>query len=283
MLRAPSPVVSIGWLRDHRDDPDLRIVDVRWSLTGPPGRAAYDAGHLPGAIFLDLDRELAADPARGPGRHPLPSGAELARTLGSRGIGDEHTVVAYDDAGGSVASRIWWLFRHFGHDASVLDGGIAAWTAAGGELTTEVPEYPRATWTPRPARDDVVDHRALVAGRDAGSVLLDARAVERYRGDVEPVDARAGHIPGARSAPWSANLDAQGRFRVPAELREHYAALGVAAGRARPIVYCGSGVNATHGLLALDLAGIDGVLYEGSWSDWASRDELPAASGPDEG
>jgi len=269
MLRAPSPVVSIGWLRDHRDDPDLRIVDARWSLTGPPGREAYDAGHLPGAIFLDLDRELAADPARGPGRHPLPSGAELARTLGSRGIGDEHTVVAYDDAGGSVASRIWWLFRHFGHDASVLDGGIAAWTAAGGELTTEVPEYPRATWTPRPARDDVVDHRALVAGRDAGSVLLDARAVERYRGDVEPVDPVAGHIPHAKNVPFAHNTDKDGKFLPVAELRAKYEAALAGARPQDTAFYCGSGATATHDILAMEVAGLPGsALYPGSWSEW---------------
>lgn len=282
MLRLPSAVVSAAWLRDHADRPDLRIVDLRWSLTGPPGRDGYDAGHLPGAIFLDLDAELAGDPSRGPGRHPLPSAGDFAEALGRHGIGDEHAVVAYDDAGGSVASRLWWLFRHWGHEAAVLDGGISAWTDAGGDLTTEVPAHPPATWTPRPPRDDVVDHEEVIRRRDAGSVVLDARAAERYQGEVEPVDPRAGHIPGARSAPWTGNLAPDGALLAPEQLRARYAALDAGAG-SEPIAYCGSGVNATHAILAMHLAGIEGLLYEGSWSDWASREQLPAATGAEEG
>ncbi|MEO8511063.1 MAG: sulfurtransferase [Chloroflexota bacterium] len=281
MLRLPSAIVTAAWLRDHADHPELRIVDVRWSLGGPPGRRAYEQGHLPGAIFLDLDTELAADPSIGPGRHPLPGASALADALGAHGIGDEHTVVAYDDAGGSVASRLWWLFRHWGHDAAVLDGGLRAWTDADGALTTAAPDHPAATWTPGVARDDVVDAGELVRRRDAGRPIIDARAAERYRGEVEPVDARPGHIPGARSAPWAGNLDATGRFLSSPELAKRYAALS-AGPASEPVAYCGSGVNATHALLAMHLAGIEGTLYEGSWSDWASHDELPAAIGPQE-
>ena len=247
----------------------------------PPGRGAYEEGHLPGAIFLDLDAELAADPRIGPGRHPLPDARAFAAAMSAHGIGDEHSVVAYDDAGGSVAARVWWLFRHCGHDAAVLDGGLRAWTDAGGPLTTVVPDHPAATWTPSVARDDVVDAAELVRRRDAGRPIIDARAAERYRGEVEPVDSRPGHVPGARSAPWAGNLDATGRFLPPAELRERYAALGARPASA-PVAYCGSGVNATHALLAMHLAGIEGALYEGSWSDWASRPELPAVIGPQE-
>lgn len=281
MLRLPSAIVTSAWLRDHVDHPDLRIVDARWSLGGPPGRHAYEEGHLPRAIFLDLDADLAADPRAGPGRHPLPDAAAFAAAMSAHGIGDEHAVVAYDDAGGSVAARLWWLFRHWGHQAAVLDGGLQAWTDAGGSLTTALPHHPAATWTPRAARDDVVDAEELVRRRDAGRPIIDARAGERYRGEVEPVDARPGHIPGARSAPWAGNLDAAGRFLPPGELRARYATLG-AEPASDPVAYCGSGVTATHALLAMHLAGIEGALYEGSWSDWASRPELPAATGSGE-
>lgn len=281
MLRLPSAIVTTAWLRDHVEHRELRIVDVRWSLSGPSGRGAYEQGHLPGAIFLDLDAELAADPRAGPGRHPLPDASAFAAAMSAHGIGDAHVVVAYDDAGGSVAARLWWLFRHWGHDAAVLDGGLRAWTDAGGALSTDVAIHPAATWTPGPERNDVVDYAELRRRRDAGTIVLDARAGERYRGEVEPVDPRPGHIPGAHSAPWAGNLDATGRFLPPPELRARYAALG--AGRASdPVAYCGSGVTATHALLAMHLAGIEGALYEGSWSDWASRDELSAAIGPEE-
>ena len=281
MLRLPEPVVGVDWLVAHLGDPALRIADVRWSLTGPGGRERYDAGHLPRAIHLDVDRDLSA-PGRGPGRHPLPTPEALAATLGSRGIGDEHAVVVYDDAGGSIAARLWWLFRHFGHDGScaVLDGGIGAWTGAGHPLTTELPTYPPAHWTPGVERDDVVDADAVAeAARSGTAVLLDARAGERYRGEVEPIDPRPGHIPGALNAPWSENVDWR-RFRSRTELRAQYEGLHAAD---RPVIaYCGSGITATHDLLALELAGIAGArLYAGSWSDWSSDPRRPAALGAD--
>lgn len=281
MLNLPGPLVSVDWLRSHLTDPALRIADVRWSLTGPPGRERYEGGHLPGAVFLDADRELSS-PEEGPGRHPIPSAERLAEVLGRAGIGDDHAVVAYDDAGGSIASRLWWLFRHFGHDGScaVLDGGIDAWTAAGHPLETDRPDHPPATWTPRPpdAGADALDADAVAAALAKGAVVLDARAPERYRGEVEPIDPRPGHIPGAHSAPWSANLGPDGRFLPAAELRERYEALG--AGTSPAIAYCGSGLSATHDLLAMELAGLpSGRLYEGSWSDWSSQPSRPAATG----
>jgi thiosulfate/3-mercaptopyruvate sulfurtransferase len=279
VLSLPGPLVSVDWLAAHRADPGLRIADVRWSLSGPPGRERYEAGHIPGAVFLDADRELSS-PGEGPGRHPIPSPAKLAAVLGARGIGNEHVVVGYDDAGGSIAARLWWLFRHYGHEGAcaVLDGGIGAWTDAGEPLATDAPRHPPADWTPGDARADTLDADTLNGLMNGHLVVLDARAAERYRGETEPIDPRAGHIPGAFSAPWSANLGPDGRFLAADVLRDRYASLG--AGE-RPIVaYCGSSLSASHDLLALELAGIGGArLYEGSWSDWSSDPSRPVATG----
>ena len=280
MLSLPGPLVSVDWLAANLTNPALRISDVRWSLSGPPGRDRYAEGHIPRAVFLDADRELSS-PGEGPGRHPVPTATKLAAVLGRSGIGDDHVVVAYDDAGGSIAARLWWLYRHFGHDGgcAVLDGGIAAWTDAGNALATDLPDHPAATWTPRAAADDLVgtDEVAAMLGGDA--LLLDARAAERYRGETEPIDPRAGHIPGAVSAPFISNLGPDGRFLGPDVLRARYASLGASE---RPVVaYCGSSLSATHNLLAMELAGIDGGrLYEGSWSHWSSDPSRPAATGP---
>ena len=281
MLTVPGPIVSVAWLAERLQHPELRIADVRWTLAGPPGRDAYADGHLPGAVFVDAEHELSS-PGEGPGRHPVPSAQKLARVLGAAGIGDGHVVVAYDDAGGSIAARLWWLYRHYGHDgrAAVLDGGIGAWTDAGLPLVSEVPEHPVVAWTPGAARDDLVDTATVEDLLDGETLLLDARAPERYRGETEPIDPRAVHIPGAASAPWADNLGPDGRFLPPDRLRERYAELGAAD---RPAVaYCGSSLAATHDLLALQLAGIDGArLYEGSWSHWSSDPSRPAAVGPD--
>ncbi|MGI8998354.1 MAG: sulfurtransferase [Candidatus Limnocylindria bacterium] len=280
MLTLPGPIVSVEWLQANLEHPSLRLADVRWSLTGPPGHERYQVGHIPGARFLDADRELSS-PGEGPGRHPIPSPAKLAAVLSRAGIGDEHAVVAYDDAGGSIAARLWWLFRHFGHDGAcaVLDGGIQAWTDAGQPLAIDGAEHPTATWAPRAAADDVVGTDDVAALLDGDTLLLDARADERYRGEIEPIDPRAGHLPGALSAPFADNLCESGRFLAPDMLRERYARLGAAD---RPTVaYCGSGLSATHDLLALELAGITGArLYEGSWSDWSSDPSRPAVTGP---
>jgi len=279
VLTLPGPIVDVAWLARRLHHPGLRVADVRWALAGPPGRERYEGGHLPGAVFLDAEHELSS-PGEGPGRHPLPAADKLARVLGGSGIGDEHVVVAYDDAGGSIAARLWWLYRHYGRDgrAAVLDGGITAWTDAGLPLVTDPPDHPAATWAAGPAVDDVVDTAAvrdLVGGE---TLLLDARAPERYRGETEPIDPRAGHIPGASSAPWADNLGPDGRFLPPERLRDRYAALGAVD---RPVVaYCGSSLTATHDLLAMELAGIGGArLYEGSWSHWSSDPSRPAATG----
>jgi thiosulfate/3-mercaptopyruvate sulfurtransferase len=280
VLRLPGPVVSVEWLHDHLADPDLRIADVRWSLAGPPGREAYDRGHVPGAVFIDAEDELAS-PGHGPGRHPIPTSAKLARILGGRGIGDEYAMVAYDDAGGSIASRLWWLYRHYGRDGgcAVLDGGIDAWIAAGLPLSTDAPTLPQARWTPGEPRDDVVGTSEVEAMLGGATLLLDARAGERYRGETEPIDSRPGHVPGAVSAPWSENVGQDGRFLPPDQLRRRYESLG-AIGRPT-VAYCGSSLTATHDLLALELAGIDpGRLYQGSWSHWSSDPARPAATGP---
>ncbi|MCC6619068.1 MAG: sulfurtransferase [Chloroflexi bacterium] len=279
METLPGPVVDAGWLRARLADPSLRVVDVRWSLAGPPGAELYAAGHLPGAIFINTETELAS-PGEGPGRHPVPRPERLARALGERGIGDEHLVVAYDDAGGSIASRLWWLYRHYGHDGAcaVLDGGITAWTEAGFALETAVPAYPAATWAPGSTRDDLVGTDAVVALLGGDTLLIDARAGERYRGEAEPVDPRAGHIPGAVHAPHAGNLGPDGRFLPADRLRDRYAGLG--ADRRPVVAYCGSSLTATHDLLALELAGLpSGRLYEGSWSHWSSDPSRPVAIG----
>ncbi|WP_394843452.1 sulfurtransferase [Pendulispora brunnea] len=272
-------LTDVRWLSDEgAKDSSVRIIDVRWYLQGKDGREEYGRGHIPGAVFVALE-DITAD--EGPGRHPIPSAEKFAEAMRAAGVSNGTHVVAYDDAGGSIAARLLWLLRRFGHTkASVLDGGLAAWTAAGHSLTTEVPSIARGDFEAKPDPRIVSVNKSHVdAARERGdSLILDARAAERYRGDLEPIDARPGHIPGAKSAPWSLNVR-DGRFRSNAELRSHYEALG--ADRAKEIiVYCGSGVTACHDWLALELAGFDRVkLYEGSWSDWARDPSLPAQKG----
>lgn len=276
------PLVDPTFLSAHSSE--VRIADVRWSLTGPSGWDKYRKGHIPGAVFVDLDRDLSRP--GGPGRHPFPATEDFARFLGRIGVGQGTHVVAYDDAGGAVAARFWFLLKVHGHDhASVLDGGLQAWTAAGLPLTTEEPRISPAD-PPllvldrrRLAEHDEVE--ALVERRDPGTVLTDARAPERYRGEVEPVDPRAGHIPSAVNAPVAGNLRA-GRFLPAAELRAMYEKIG--AGKKEIVASCGSGVTACHTLLALDLAGLPpGRLYVGSFSDWSSRKDAKVAIGPEPG
>lgn len=272
-------LVSPAWLAAHLDDPDLRLFDLRWSLRGPEGRALYEQGHIPGARYLDLDRDLAAPPSAAAGRHPLPTAADFEAVARREGIGPESHVVVYDDAGGAIAARGWWLLRYFGHErVSLLDGGLAAWAAAGHPLSvTPVSAPAPGTFVARPRPEMVADLAEVERRRgEAGFLLLDARAPERYRGETEPIDTRAGHIPGARNAPYAENL-ANGRFRDPAALRERYASLG--ADEALEIVaYCGSGVTAAHDLLALELAGYRARLFPGSWSQWSSQPDLPLAT-----
>ena len=273
-------LISPEALHERLADPRLRLADVRWYLGKPgAGHAAFEAGHLPGAVFLDLDTDLSAP--TGPGRHPLPDPGSLARRLGGLGIGTEAFIVAYDDAGGGVAARLWWMLDDLGHlDAAVLDGGIGAWTAAGYPLSTGMAAWPPARLELAPRWSKVVDREALVP-RLGSVVLLDARAPARYRGDVEPIDPVAGHIPTALNAPLDGNLGPDGRFLPPAALAARFQGL-VGAG-AEVVTSCGSGTNACQNALAMRLAGLpDPVLYPGSYSDW-SRSGMPVATGPEPG
>ncbi len=283
----PSPLVDVDWLAAHAARDDVRIVDCRWSLSGPPAAEAYARGHLPGAAFVDLDLELAAPRGQGPGRHPIPRAEDFARVLARLGVRAETRVVGYDDVGGAIAARLWWLLRHFGHGGGrVLDGGLQAWTASGRPLDTEAPTIaPAAPLALTAGHAPVVDKRQVdLLRRDPTARVVDARARERYEGRSEPVDARPGHIPGALAAPFVENLVAPGgRFAPLDALRARYAALGLLDARA-VVCSCGSGVTACHDLLALALLGRDdAALYEGSWSDWAADASLPAATGIEPG
>jgi thiosulfate/3-mercaptopyruvate sulfurtransferase len=257
------------------------LLDVRWALGDPHGRDHHREAHLPRAVYVDLDTELAAAPGGPAGRHPLPSVTDLQAAARRWGVSADRPVVVHDAAGGLAAARAWWLLRWGGHrDVRLLDGGLAAWTAAGyGTLSGEVPA---------PAPGDVVldgGHLPVLDADEAAALartgrLLDARAGERYRGEVEPIDPRAGHIPGAVSAPTSDNVDAEGRFRSPAALRDRFAALGA---QGTVGVYCGSGVTAAHEIAALAVAGIPATLYPGSWSAWSNDPARPVATGPEPG
>lgn len=267
------PLVTGDWLADHLDE--VRLVDVRWYLKpvdGRSGRDAYAAGHLPGAIWLDLDADLSDPPSPAAGRHPLPSPERFAAALGRAGIAPGHPVVAYDDAGGSVAARLWWLLHVLGEPAAVLDGGLAAWP---GRLGTDVPEVCPVARAPRPwPTGRLVGAEQVAAAVD--TAIFDARSAARFAHGDPDIDPRPGHIPGASSAPWPDNLDADGRFRSPAELRRRFA-----AAEGRPVVvYCGSGVTACHDLLAMELAGLRRTaLYPGSWSQWAADPARPVEPG----
>ena len=258
----------------------MRVVDVRWYLDGRSGRAAYASGHITGAVWADTDADLAGPPSEEGGRHPLPTPEHFAAAMERLGIDNGDAVVAYDDAFGSIAARLWWMLRSVGVEAAVLDGGLQAWPAP---LTTDVPAPRTARFAPRPwPADAYVDTAQVDELRgDARALLMDARTAARFRGeDSGGVDRRLGHVPGARSAPWGANVDeATGRLRTAAELRERYAALG--AGEADVVVAsCGSGVTACHDLLALAVAGFEHLaLYPGSWSAWSADPERPAATG----
>ena len=280
------------------------ILDVRWTLGGPPGRVQYAAGHVPGAAFTDLDRDLAAPPGAG-GRHPMPSAAAFQAAMRRLGVRTDRPVVVYDAADSLAAARAWWLLRYFGHPSvRVLDGGFRAWQAAGlpvapaaeADLGGSAGAGPAGDFTAEPGHLPLLDAGAAAAVARHG-VLLDARVGERYRGESEPVDPVAGHIPGAVSAPTAQNVSANGAFRPASELAARFAALlGPAsqaraqdasapavpgdAGAPRVGVYCGSGVTAAHEVLALALAGIPAALYAGSWSEWITDPSRPIATGP---
>jgi thiosulfate/3-mercaptopyruvate sulfurtransferase len=278
------PLTDVGALARALAGPAPPVLlDVRWRLGGPPGIDAYRAGHLPRSVFVDLDAELAAEP--GPaGRHPLPSAGRFEAAMRRAGVRDGRAVVVYDEADATAAARAWWLLRYFGHgDCKVLDGGYRAWTAAGGQVATgDSPAAAGGDFTARPGHMPVLDADAA-AGLARHGALLDARARERYRGEREPVDPVAGHIPGALSAPTTANIGPDDRFLPAAGLRARFATLGAAAGAGKVGVYCGSGVVAAHEVLALELAGIPASLYVGSWSNWVADPARPVATGPEPG
>jgi thiosulfate/3-mercaptopyruvate sulfurtransferase len=272
--RVIPPVVDAAWLAQHRND--VVAADVRWYLDGRPGRDAYARGHLPGAVFVDLDAILAGPPTTAGGRHPLPDPEVFARGMAELGVGDRDTVVAYDDDGGVMAARLVWMLRVTGRDAALLDGGLNAWD---GPLETEVVDRPTAAFAAIPWPADRIASADDAA--DRANVVLDARTRERYLGLDDPVDPRWGHVPGARSLPARENLAPDGRFLPAHALRERFEALGVRLGT--PVVsYCGSGVTACHTLLAMEHAGVgDGRLFPGSWSQWSADERRPVATGAD--
>jgi thiosulfate/3-mercaptopyruvate sulfurtransferase len=255
------------------------VLDTRLTTGGPPGPARYAAGHLPGAAYVDLDDELAAPPGAG-GRHPLPSTRVFVAAMQRVGVGHGSTVVVYDDGPATAAARLWWLLRDHGHDdVLVLDGGLAAWRAAGHPVSTDAVLPVPGDWTGTPGHLPVVEADDLPALLRDG-VLVDVRAGERFRGEAEPLDPVAGHVPGAVNAPLAGNTDDLGRFLRDETLRERFSAVGVRDGV--PVAaYCGSGVTATQTLLALRLAGYaDAALYPGSWSGWITDPTRPVATGP---
>lgn len=274
-------------LHAHLDDPDWAVVDCRFSLSDPVrGRQDYRKAHIPGAIYAHLNDDLSGKVVRGKtGRHPLPEPEVFAETLSMWGIGDGMQVVAYDDMGGGIAARLWWMLRWLGHDAvAVLDGGFPAWQAAGYSTRSgEEAREPRP-FTSHPRPELIADVQAVDTMRtDPSCRLLDARAAARYRGAVEPIDPVAGHIPGAISASFGDNLDDEGRFLPIEYLRERFSGLLGDVPVARSVVYCGSGVTAAHDALALAHAGL-GLprLYPGSWSEWIIDPERPVATGEGE-
>ncbi|MFL6653902.1 MAG: sulfurtransferase [Sulfurifustis sp.] len=275
-------LVSVETLQAHVDDASWRIFDCRHDLTRPDaGALAYREAHIPNAQFLHLDTDLSGPKTGTNGRHPLPSPASLAATLGRCGVSNESQVVAYDDAGGMYAARLWWLLRWLGHDkVAVLDGGLPAWQRAGYPVTDKMPTVLPATLRWR-LRERPVD-AAFVAAHlgDAEVVLLDARTADRFRGENETIDPVAGHIPGAVNRPFRENLTGDGRFKPAAQLREEFAALLPRQPAENVVAYCGSGVTACHNLLALEHAGLHGArLYAGSWSEWCAQPQRPIATG----
>ena len=280
-------LASANWLLEHHRDLDVRVLDARFLLGQPnAGRDAYEEGHIPGAIFLDLERDLSAPkrPDGRGGRHPLPDPHVLASRLSELGIGNEHLLVAYDDPSsgqGFYAAHVWWLLRYLGHDrVSVLDGGLPAWLAAGGTLETNLPSHAKTSFTPR-VRSEMAVNAEDVTARGSGTILIDSRAAPRYRGEVEPIDTKAGHIPGAINLDWAAGFEPNGRFKPASAQAERFAAFENAE---EVLVYCGSGVSACGNLLALEVAGITGAkLYAGSWSDWIHQADAPIAVGADPG
>ncbi len=274
-----APIVDLDWLTAHR--PEVVLADVRWYLDGRSGRGAYDAEHIPGAVFVDLDTALSAPADQALGRHPFPSPETFAAELGALGIGDRDPVIAYDDQGGIIAARLVWMLRAIDHDAALLDGGLHNWLTATGGASENGPPPPRAParFTPVPWPEDrLADIDELT---QTAAVVIDARQHERFAGAVDGIDPRAGHIPGARSLPCRENLGPDHRLLPVDALREQIGRRGVTPDT-EVIAYCGSGVSACHDLLALEHAGLrPGRLFPGSWSQWSRDPDRPLELGPD--
>lgn len=277
-------LIDTGTLQENLDHLDWLVVDCRFSLAdSEQGRRAYHASHIPNALYAHLDQDLSAPVIRGrTGRHPLPDMETIVHTFSQWGIDEYVQVVAYDDGAGMVAGRLWWLLRWLGHDGvAVLDGGWARWRQDGRSETQEIPQPAPRTFTPHVRAHMVTDAGAVRAAFDDPSVrMIDARAGERYRGEQEPIDPVAGHIPTALCAPCSENVGADGRFLPPEALRARFQELLGNVAADRVISYCGSGVTACHNLLAMAHAGLgDGKLYPGSWSEWITDPSRPIATG----
>jgi thiosulfate/3-mercaptopyruvate sulfurtransferase len=266
------PIVDADWLRAHRDE--VVLADVRFYLDGRSTRDAYDTGHLPGAVYVDLGRWLSAHATPEDGRHPLPSPETFAEGMSRVGIGDDTQVVAYDDAGGVIAARLVWMLRAIGHDAALLDGGLGAWA---GELTTDEPAIEPVAFTPVPWPADRIATPDDAA--DPANIVIDARQRERFLGEPDGIDPRAGHIPGAHSLPTREHLGPDDTLLPVEELRRRLAAVGI-DGTTSVVSYCGSGVTACHNLLVIEHAGLGPArLYPGSWSQWSNDASRPVATG----
>ncbi len=273
------PIVGSEWVLAHRSE--VVVADVRWYLDGRSGREAFEQAHIPGAIFVDLERDLSGPGDPSDGRHPFPSAEAFAAALGRLGIGLDDPVIGYDDSGGGTAGRLVWMLRLLGHPAALLDGGLRAWpepTESGAGTTRPAVAVPARPWP----IERFADHAqvATAAGAGSGAVVLDARSAPRYAGEDASIDPRPGHIPGAGNVHWATNLDpATRRFRSEAELREHYASHGIGPDT-EVVCYCGSGVSACADLLALERVGVDRTrLYVPSWSGWSADPARPAATG----
>jgi thiosulfate/3-mercaptopyruvate sulfurtransferase len=262
----------------------LFIADCSFELTDPAaGERIYAAGHVPGAHYLHLDRDLSGPKTGGNGRHPLPDRDALARKLAARGLGKGQQVIAYDAQGGMYAARLWWLLRWLGHDsAAVLDGGLAAWTGAGRALVTGIPPEKAGDFTSAAPLAVTIDAAAVERNLHSHErLIVDARAADRYRGENETLDPVGGHIPGALNRPFKDNLQADGRFKSAHSLREEFHAVLGAVAPERAVMQCGSGVTACHNLLAMEVGGLHGAaLYSGSWSEWCADPARPVATGP---
>ncbi len=276
-----SNLIDAQTLHDRLKDENLRVVDTRFALQAPDaGREAYAYAHLPGAVYFDLDKDLSSPPQQHGGRHPLPDMAAFADRLAAAGVSNSSFVVVYDDQANVFAGRLWWLLRYAGHDrVAVLDGGLSAWTEAGFETTSEVSNYEKGVFTLDLRPEMLADMDFVRRNLDNPNVLLvDARGADRYRGEGETMDPKGGHIPGALSLPYTDNLDGK-RYKPAADLKTKFEDLGLTEAD-EVVVYCGSGVSASHDLIALEEAGVKNAkLYVGSWSDWSSYPHNPVAVG----